>query len=415
MATSKPRTIAIVGAGIAGLCTALHIKEKGVERVVVLEKDRVGSGSSSKSGAVNTMLMPTETGTRARAITMDIFERFSSILDNYSFHQVGCMFIMNQDQYRATESERQMHRRVGARFEILDRSAVAKRFPALHIEENEYGILDLRGGWNEPDTYIAALAAKVREMGVEIREQEPVEAFIQAEGGIKGVRTRTLGELRADAVVCTLNAWANSLLAGVDQPIPVHNYVHERFVTPPFAQMPAIPATNDNATQVYYRPTEDNRLLFGCNTHEPQRITRPGLDFDYAQLELNPAPAPFIKQAIRARLPLMEGVEFADHRVGLISMTADRLPNIGPVAALPGLFLGCNFNSGGFGYHAVAGLLLAEFIVEGQTRIDVTEFSPDRFKGMDVDAYLEADLGYKDSGLPDAGDKSLEIPVARRH
>jgi len=99
----KPDTVVIVGAGIAGLCTTFHVVEKGVDRVVLLDKGKVGSGSSSRSGAVNTMLMSTETGTRARAITMDIFERFSKVLDNYSFHQVGCMFIYNEKQYRACE------------------------------------------------------------------------------------------------------------------------------------------------------------------------------------------------------------------------------------------------------------------------------------------------------------------------
>ena len=425
MVTSKPNTVAIAGAGIAGLCTAFHLKEKGVKRVVLLDKDKVGSGSSSKSGAINTMLMPTETGTRARAITMDIFERFNKILENYSFHQVGCMYIMNEQQYLEAEQERQMHRRVGARFEILRRGEVEKRFPALRIKDDEYCILDPRGGWNEPDTYIAALSDKVREMGVEIREYEPVEEFIRADEKIKGVRTRNTGELCADAVVCTLNAWANSLLASVDQPIPAHNCVHERFVTTPFAEAPNIPATNDNATQVYYRPTEDNRLLFGTNTHEPMQITKPGIDFDYSQLELHPAPAPYIKQAIRERLPMMERVEFAEHRIGLISMTADTLPNIGPVSALPGLYLGCNFNSGGFGYHAVAGLLLAEFIVDGQTRIDVAEFSPERYKDIDVDAFLATDLSYKDlpdhlppgvgSWRPSPVNKNRETPIVRRH
>ena len=81
MVTSKPNTVAIVGAGIAGLSTAFHLKEKGVERVVLLDKSKVGSGSSRKSGALSTMFMPTETSTRARAISMDIFERFSRILD----------------------------------------------------------------------------------------------------------------------------------------------------------------------------------------------------------------------------------------------------------------------------------------------------------------------------------------------
>jgi glycine/D-amino acid oxidase-like deaminating enzyme len=415
MATSKPDTVAIVGAGIAGLCTALHLKEKGVERVVLLDKGKVGSGSSSKSGAVNTMLMPTETGTRARAITMDIFERFSKILDNYSFHQVGCMFILSEQQYLEAEQEREMHCRVGARFEVLRRGEVEKRFPALRIKDDEYCILDLRGGWNEPDTYIAALSARVREMGVEVREDEPVEEFILEDAKVKGVRTRKAGELRADAVVCTLNAWANSLLATVDQRIPAHNYVHERFVTTPFAAAPNIPATNDNATQVYFRPTEDNRLLFGTNAHEPVRITLPGIDFDYSQLELHHAPEPFIKEAVGERLPMMEGVEFAEHRIGLISMTADTLPNIGPVAALPGLFLGCNFNSGGFGYHAVAGLLLSEFIVDGQTRIDVAEFSPDRFKDFDVDAFLATKLGYKESWRPSPTNENRKTPMVRRH
>ena len=103
------------------------------------------------------------------------------------------------------------------------------------MQEDEYGILGLRGGWNEPDTYIAALAARVRDIGVEIIEDEPVEEFINGGGKIKGVRSRNTGALYADAVVCTLNAWANSLLATVDQLIPAHNYVHERFVTTSFA------------------------------------------------------------------------------------------------------------------------------------------------------------------------------------
>jgi len=251
-------------------------------------------------------------------------------------------------------------------------------------------------------------------MGVEVLEDDPVEGFILEEGKIKGVCARNAGELRADATVCTVNAWANSLMTQVGQPIPVHNYVHERFVTAAFAEPPDIPATNDNACEVYYRPTEDNRLLFGTGKHEPVRYTMPGIDFDYSQLELHAAPKSFIKEAIRDRLPIMDGVELEQHRIGLISMTADTLPNIGPVASLPGLFLGCNFNSGGFGYHAVAGLLLSEFIVDGQTRIDVSEFSPDRFKGIDVDAYLAADVKYKESWRPAPTNEDRETPMVRR-
>ena len=125
-----------------------------------------------------------------------------------------------------------------------------------------------------------------------------MEECINGGWKIKGVRSRNTGALYADAVVCTLNAWANSLLATVDQLIPAHNYVHERFVNTPFAQAPAVSTVNDSVAQVYYRPTEDNRLLFGAYAHEPVRITTPGTDFDYAQLQQHPPPVPLSRRPL---------------------------------------------------------------------------------------------------------------------
>ena len=391
----KNLSVVIVGAGITGLSTAFHLADKGVPRILLIDKGQAGSGSSSKSGAVNTMLMPTETGTLARSITMDIFERFSNILPDYSFHQDGCLFIYDEPEFLETQSEREMQQRVGAKFEVLRQKELQQRFPSLTIGDNEVGVLDLRGGWNEPDTYINALQTKVREMGVEIREHEPVENFILESGRVRGVRTRASGELHADTVVCTVNAWANSLLSSVDQLTPARHFVHERFVTSRLNDVPHIPATNDSANQVYYRPTEDQRLLFGTTAQDPLEIKMPDIDFDYAALKLAPNAAPFIQQAIAHRFAQVQGLKFEKHRIGLISLTVDRQPNIGPVRALPGLFLGSNFNSGGFGYHAVAGLLLSEFILDGHTRLDVKAFSPDRFADFDTKAFLAKEMNYQ--------------------
>jgi hypothetical protein len=59
--------------------------------------------------------------------------------------------------------------------------------------------------------------------------------------------------------------------------------------------------------------------------------------------------------------------------------------------------------------------LLSEFIVDGQTRIDVAEFSPDRFKDIDVEAFLATDLGYKESWRPSPANENRETPIVRRH
>ena len=77
---AKPKTIVIVGAGLAGLSTAFHLAEKNVPHIILIDKGCVGSGSSSRSGAVNTQLMATANATRARGISFDLFERFDCLL-----------------------------------------------------------------------------------------------------------------------------------------------------------------------------------------------------------------------------------------------------------------------------------------------------------------------------------------------
>ena len=391
--TTKPRTVIVVGAGLAGLSTSFHLAEKGVSRIFLLDKGRVGGGSSSRSAAVNDMFMSTEAATRARAISFDIFERFNELLDDYTLHQ-GCLCLYTPTQFNAARQLHQMQRDAGAQFEVLRRPDIEARFPDLRIAEEEYGVLDLRGGYSEPDRYLPALTAKVRDLGVQIQEGQVVEEFLIEGGSVTGVRTSESGELRADAVVCTVNAWANSLLSGVGQPLPVRNFVHERYVTKPLQRPPRLPATNDDAKKVYYRPTEDDRLLLGTGSHEPQQVPMPGSGFSLDSLQPSTESLPFIQQAVRDRLPLLQTVDFDYHRVGLVSYSVDFQPNIGPVEALPGLYLASNFNSGGFGYHPVAGLLLAEFIVDGKTRVDASEFSPDRFKDFDTRAYLEREITY---------------------
>ena len=313
-------SVVVVGAGIAGLSASFHLAEKGAGPITLIDKGRVGNGSSSRSGAVNTMLMGTKAATVARGISFDIFERFDRILDDYGFHQVGCLGLYDPQQFAIASQLHDMHRRSGARFEVLRRRELEARFPDLRLEDDEYGVLDLRGGYSEPDRYIPALTAKVRESGVQIREHCIVEDFLIERQGVQGVRLRGGEELRADATVCTVNAWANSLLSLVGQPLPVRNFVHERFVTFPFPEPPRLPATNDDTKGVYYRPTEDNRILLGTEATEPVQIKKPGPDFALIELEPAADSLSFIRQAVRDRLPRMKDAGFDYHRVGLISL-----------------------------------------------------------------------------------------------
>ena len=99
------------------------------------------------------------------------------------------------------------------------------------------------------------------------------------------------------------------------------------------------------------------------------------------------------------RTPLLEGAEWDYHTVGLISLAHDVKPVIGPVSGVKGLFIGAHFHSGGFAYNPVSGLLLAEHVVDGATRIDTEMYSPDRFGSVDTDAFLSSPVMHHEMGL----------------
>ena len=69
----------------------------------------------------------------------------------------------------------------------------------------------------------------------------------------------------------------------------------------------------------------------------------------------------------RPVLPALGDASWESERVGLITFSLDLEPILGPVAALPGLYVGVAFHSGGFAYNPASGLLLAEFIADGRT------------------------------------------------
>ncbi len=398
MPHARPQSVVVIGAGVTGLSVAFHLVEKGVERVVVVDKGNVGGGSSLQAGGIITMLMATETEVRARAVSLDLFERFSRILDGYHFHQVGCLNLSPRENFVRTRESREMWRRLGGRFDVLSGSEISERFPDLAAQETDIGVLDLRSGYSEPHRYIPALRAKLEDMGVEIRENEPVVGFDLRNGRVRGVVTGG-GTIETDAAVCAVNAWTNHVLSLAGFRTPYKNFIHERFVTKPFPEPPRLPAVNDHILNGYVRPTDDNRLLAGTSVDNLGSYEMRGSDFDVSELEPHRDALPFIKEQLVKRAPMMEGAEWDYHTVGLISLAYDVKPVIGPVPGVEGLFVGAHFHSGGFAYNPVSGLLIAEHVVDGGTRIDSEMYSPARFGNVDTEAFLSAPIMHDEMGV----------------
>ena len=379
----------IIGGGVTGLSTAYHIARMEGGSVVVLEKDSIGSGSSGRAAGITTGLLWTETGVRARKLATRWFRTLSSELDGYTYHnEYGCLNLFNEETWPAREALLPLYEQMEAPFQLLSPEQIHTRWPLLNAPEGTVGLHDPLGGYSEPEEYLAGLTAKLRAMGVEIRENVTVRELVSEGGRISGVRTDS-EFLRADNVVCCSYAWILPLLETLGLSLPAKTFVHQRFVSSPLPQPLRIPPVNADIYLGYIRPTFENRLLLGIETPEIPEFVVPSMDFSLDDLKTDPWT--LLDDAVgrfTEFLPEVRGLKWESVRVGLLSFSVDGEPIVGPISGVEGLFVGVSFHSGGFSYNPASGRLLAEYVVQGKPSIDLTAFLPSRFERAETDDYL---------------------------
>src|SRR5712692_5181463 len=101
MARSLPRSaeVFIIGAGAIGASIAYHLARRGARDVVVLERDQVGAGSTSKAaGGIRVQFAtPVEVEFSLRGIAF--FKRFEDEMGvPCDFRQEGYLFILSSEK-----------------------------------------------------------------------------------------------------------------------------------------------------------------------------------------------------------------------------------------------------------------------------------------------------------------------------
>ena len=109
-----PKSVIIIGGGVIGMSAAFHLSEKGVKDISIIEKGTVGSGSSGQAAGIVTCLMWNDTSVVARMKSLDLFERFSNILDGYTFQHVGCLNLSTKEDYLLGSALRELLDKLGA-------------------------------------------------------------------------------------------------------------------------------------------------------------------------------------------------------------------------------------------------------------------------------------------------------------
>src|SRR5712692_5378332 len=98
MTVPRTASVVVIGGGVVGCSIAYHLARRGVRDVVVLERETVGSGTTSKAAGGIRAQFPTETEIRFSLESLRVFASFKEEFGvDPGFRRIGYLFLVSDD------------------------------------------------------------------------------------------------------------------------------------------------------------------------------------------------------------------------------------------------------------------------------------------------------------------------------
>jgi sarcosine oxidase subunit beta len=367
--------VAIVGAGIMGVSTAYHLARLRAGRVVVLERDSVCSGSTALASGGIRHQYANRLGVELTTHSIVTYERFEDEFGvDPNFRQHGYLILIaTEDALAVARRSVALQRSLGVDVELLDADATCRLCPYVRTDDLLGATYSPRDGFADPYLCTTAIAARARDLGVIIRQQEEVRGFTRRGDRVTGVVTAR-GTVEARAVVIATGAWSGVVgtLAGVDIPVVPHR--RHKFVTAAFPadEIPmATPFIIDPHGDCSLR-REGAGILLGIG--RPEELSSFSTEVDRS-LELR-----VVERAVH-RAPALAEARLMRAWAGLYEMTPDQTGIVSGVPGADGLYVIAGFSGHGFMHGPIAGQLMAELISSGRAKtmdaspLDIARFA----------------------------------------
>ena len=235
----KTADVVIIGGGVVGCSIAYHLARRGARDVLVLERDAVGAGTTSKAAGGIRAQFPTETEIRFSLEAIRVFERFEEEFGvDPGYRKIGYLFLISESEdLRGYESRVALQRSLGVDVRIIAPSEAKALVPALHVDDLIAAVWGPNDGMAGPAEVTNAFARRARELGARIVEGVDVDG-IEVQGGRATAVVTASGTVETRVVVNAAGPAAARVgrLAGVD--LPVHPRRRHIFFTEPFPDIP---------------------------------------------------------------------------------------------------------------------------------------------------------------------------------
>ena len=364
------RDAIVIGGGIHGCSTALHLCLRGL-RPVLIEKDHAGRHASGVNAGGVRQLMRDVAEIPLSLRSMSIWEEVENLIgDCCGFENHGQVLVAeNEEELDACRARVDDLRLRGfVHEELIDGAELRRLLPAAS-DTCPGGVVSRRDGAADPARTTSAFRRRAEALGTLVLEGHPAENVCRHHGLWRvdaGGQT-----FEAPVLVNAAGAWAGRIAAGLGEPVPVETVAPMLMITSPVPRF-IEPVVILRGRKLSFKQFNNGTVLIG------------GGHLAAADPETNETVLDWRKLRESARtvwelFPPMHDAAVVRAWAGIEAKTADGLPVVGASATHPGLYHQFGFSLHGFQLGPGTGAVMAELIAAGHTNTPIDGLQAARF------------------------------------
>ncbi len=374
--------IVVIGGGIIGCSTAYHLARDHKANVIVLEQNKITSGSTWHAAGLVGQLRSSASITQVLKYSVELYKNLEKETGlQTGWKMTGCLRLAtNKDRWTEYQRLATTAQSFGMEMNLLSPSEVKKMFPLLETDDLVGASFLPTDGQASPSDITQSLAKGARMHGAKFFEGVRVTGFDIVGGRVNTVKTDQ-GTITCTRVVNCGGMWARQIgaMAGVNVPLqPVkHQYVITEKIDGLASDAPTI---RDPDLRTYFKE-EVGGLMFGGYEPNPKSWVQDDVpdnfefqlfddDFDHFEQHM--------KMAL-LRFPALEKVGIKKMINGPESFTPDGNFILGAAPELKNFFVGAGFNAFGIAAGGGAGWVLADWVMKDEAPTDLWSVDIRRF------------------------------------
>ena len=379
--------VVVIGGGVVGTSVAFHLSRLGAKKVLLLERETIGSGTTAQSSGILRTHYSVRENVELAKRSWDVFNDFAAYVGDAeaSCGLVRCGYLISAaagdklEPLRASLAEQKAQ---GIRLEVLSRAQASELLPIASFDDAALIGFEPDAGFADAYLVATSFARSARRGGVTIREGVCANRLLLDGPRVVGVATST-GNVACATVLSTQNIWTRELAAWVDRAMPVvperHAVLALECETAPYTF--AMPVFKDLASPgMLYCRSYGGRQMLVSEGLVGERLA--ATDTEQADVPLDYVAA--VGEQVAARFPAYEAAGLASSWTGVYDVTPDWNPVLGRLPGISGLVMGFGFSGHGFKLSPTVGRVLAQEALGLPTDVSLAPYSIERFSKGDL-------------------------------